>query len=59
MKNFIQNIILTIIFFLFVSPIAIILRALGLDLLDQKRNKQKTTYWKIKKKSNIDMKKQY
>ena len=49
MKNFIQNIILTIIFFLFVSPFAIILRALGLDLLDQKKISKKQLIGKLKK----------
>jgi len=58
MKVFLQKLILSIIFFLFLSPIAIILRLLGLDLIDKKINKKAITYWKAKRVSDIDMENQ-
>ena len=55
MRLFLQKFILSIIFILILTPVATILRLLGLDLLDQRINKKVITYWKIKKNSNIDM----
>ena len=38
--------ILTLTFFLIITPMGFVLRKLGKDLLDEKINKDATTYWR-------------
>ena len=55
----VSPIIMGIIFFLVVTPTGIIMRLLGKDLLRQKINKSKKSYW-IKNKNSLDsMKNQF
>ena len=57
--NIISPIIMSIIFFLVVTPTGIIMRLLGKDLLRQKINKSKKSYW-IKNITSLDsMKNQF
>ena len=57
--NIISPIIMAIIYFLTVTPIGIIMRIAGKDLLQQKINKQLKSYW-IKRKEPVgSMKNQY
>ena len=41
-----MRLILGIFFYLVLSPVSLTMRALGRDLLDQKIDKNQTTYWK-------------
>lgn len=52
-------IIMALIFFLTVTPTGIIMRLLGKDLLSQKLNKSKKSYWIKRKKSISSMKDQF
>ncbi|NQU95361.1 MAG: hypothetical protein HQ549_03925 [Candidatus Omnitrophica bacterium] len=45
MGFFVSRIILTILFYVVVTPIAIIVRILGKDILDQRIDKNRKTYW--------------
>ena len=57
--NIISPVIMAIIYFLTVTPIGIIMRICGKDLLQQKINKQAKSYW-IKRKEPVgSMKNQY
>ncbi len=51
------NIILTATFFLIITPLGLILRLMGKDLLDIKINKDKKSYWNYR--NQIDYKKEY
>ena len=42
---FMSRIIMTILFYLVLTPIGIIMRVLGKDILDQKIDKNKASYW--------------
>ncbi|MBL7157983.1 MAG: hypothetical protein ISS91_00520 [Candidatus Omnitrophica bacterium] len=42
---FVSRIIMTILFYFVLTPIGIIMRLLGKDLLDQKIDKNKVSYW--------------
>ncbi len=56
--NFIAPIVMSVIFFLVVTPTGIIMRLLGKDLINLKMNKNKT-YWIEKKDIKSSMKNQF
>ena len=56
--NFIAPIMMSVIFFLVVTPTGIIMRLLGKDLINLKMNKNKT-YWIEKKDIKSSMKNQF
>lgn len=43
---FMTRVLLTLVFFLVVSPIGLVMRLLGKDLLDKKIDQNASTYWK-------------
>lgn len=47
-------IILSVIFYLLLTPIGLVMRLIGVDLLDRKIEKKKETYWKKKEKRELD-----
>ena len=56
--NLISPLVMGIVFFLVVTPTSIIMKILGKDLLNLKKNNNKS-YWIEKKKQNTSMKKQF
>jgi len=56
--NLIAPIVMGIVFFLVVTPTGLIMKALGKDLLELKRNKN-NTYWLEKDNSNNNLKNQF
>ena len=42
---FMSRVILTVLFYLVLTPIGLLMRLLGKDILDQKIDKNKTSYW--------------
>ena len=56
--NFIAPIIMGIVYFMVVTPTGLIMRLLGKDLLNLKKN-NKDTYWIDKDNSNNDLKNQF
>ena len=56
--NFIAPIVMGIVFFLVVTPTGLIMRLLGKDLLNLKKN-NKTSYWIEKDNSNSNLKNQF
>ena len=56
--NVISPIVMSIIFFLVVTPTSIIMKILRKDLLNLKKN-NKNSYWIEKRKQNSSMKKQF
>ena len=52
-------IIMGAVFFLVVTPIGIVMRLMGKDLLNKKHNKKKETYWIKRKTSPGSMKRQF
>ena len=52
-------IVMGLIFFLVVTPIGLIMRIMGKDLLNKKYDKKKNTYWINKYKNMSSMKKQF
>ena len=52
-------IVMGIIFFLVVTPIGLVLRMMGKDLLNKKCDKKKTTYWIKRDQSFRTMKRQF
>ena len=56
--NFVSPIIMVIVFFLVVTPISLILRLLGKDILNLKKN-NKRTYWIDKSEPKSKMKNQF
>ena len=56
--NFVSPIIMGIVFFLVVTPISLILRLLGKDILNLKKN-NKRTYWIDKSEPKSKMKNQF
>ena len=55
---FISPIVMGFVFFLVVTPIGLIMKIFGKDLLNLKKN-QKTTYWLVKDKIKSSMKNQF
>ena len=58
LANFIAPIVMGIVFFLVVTPTALIMRLLGKDLLNLKKN-NKNSYWIEKDNSNTNLKNQF
>ena len=56
--NFIAPIVMGIVYFMVVTPTGLIMRLLGKDLLNLKKN-NKDTYWIEKDNSNSDLKNQF
>ena len=56
--NFIARIVMGIVYFMVVTPTGLIMRVLGKDLLNLKKN-NKDTYWIEKDNSNNDLKNQF
>ena len=56
--NFVAPIVMGVVFFLVVTPTGIIMRLLGKDLLNLKKN-TKETYWVKKDNSNNNLKNQF
>ena len=56
--NFIAPIVMGIVYFMVVTPTGLIMRLLGKDLLNLKKN-NKDTYWINKDNSNNDLKNQF
>ena len=56
--NLISPLVMGIVFFLVVTPTSIIMKILGKDLLNLKKNNNKS-YWIEKNKQNTSMKKQF
>ena len=56
--NFISPIVMGIVYFMGVTPTGLIMRLLGKDLLNLKKN-NKDTYWIDKDNSNNDLKNQF
>ena len=56
--NFIAPIVMGIVYFMGVTPTGLIMRLLGKDLLNLKKN-NKDTYWIEKDNSNSDLKNQF
>ena len=56
--NIISPIIMGLIYFIVVTPIALLLKVFGKDVIGLKRNKS-NTYWKTKEKYNTSMKNQF
>jgi hypothetical protein len=56
--SIVSPIVMSIIFFVVITPIGIIMRMLGKDLLNKKYNKKKS-YWIIKDNSKSSMKQQF
>ena len=61
LSRIMSPIILGLVFFLVVTPIAIIAKVFGKDFLrlNKKKNKKKTTYWIVEKDINKSMKDQF
>ena len=57
--NLVAPIIMGIIFFLVVTPIGLIMKIIGKDLLQKKYDKKKGTYWIKRDKSISTMKRQF
>ena len=55
----IAPIVMGIIFFLVVTPIGLVMKIMGKDLLNKKFDKKKKTYWIIRHKNLGSMKKQF
>ena len=56
--SIVSPIVMSIIFFVIITPIGIIMKMLGKDLLNKKYNKQ-NSYWIIKDNSKNSMKQQF
>ena len=56
--NFVSPIVMAIVFFLVVTPISLIMKLLGKDILNIKRN-NKSTYWIVKPELKSKMNKQF
>ena len=56
--NFVSPIIMGIIFFLVVTPIGLLMKLLGKDLINLKKNNEKT-YWIQRNKIKSSMKNQF
>ena len=52
------NVVLSIIFFVLITPIAFLIRLIGIDMIDQKINKKNYTYWKNRKNFKINLRQQ-
>ena len=51
--------VMGIVYFMVVTPVGLIMRSLGKDLLRIKKNKSASTYWIAREKQNDTMKRQF
>ena len=51
--------VMGIVYFMVVTPVGLIMRSLGKDLLRMKKNKSASTYWIAREKQNDTMKRQF
>ena len=51
--------VMGVVFFMVVTPVGLIMRSLGKDLLRMKKNKSAATYWIGREKQNDTMKRQF
>lgn len=51
MGYFMSRIILTLVFYIAITPIALVLRLIKKDILDQRVNHDKSSYWKKREKN--------
>ena len=58
-KDDLQQVSSFIYFFLVVTPIGLVMRIMGKDLLNKKYDKKKNTYWINRYKNMSSMKKQF
>ena len=56
--NVFAPIVMSIVYFLVITPIGFLMRLIGKDILSLKKN-NKSTYWIAKEKNNISMRKQF
>ena len=57
--SIVAPLVMAIVFFAVVTPVGLIMRILGKDLLNKKYNKEKTTYWSKRLQSFGTMKRQF
>ncbi len=57
--SIVSPIVMTAVFFIVVTPVGLIIRLLGKDLLRINKNKFASTYWINREKQKITMKKQF
>ena len=57
--SIVSPIVMGVVFFIVVTPIGLIMRFLGKDLLRINKNKLVSTYWVNREKQNTTMKKQF
>ena len=55
----VSPIVMGVVFFIVVTPIGLVMRFLGKDLLSINKNKLVSTYWVNREKQNTTMKKQF
>ena len=51
--------VMGVVYFMVVTPVGLIMRSLGKDLLRMKKNKSASTYWIPREKQNDTMKRQF
>ena len=59
MGSIVSPVVMGIVFFMVVTPIGLIMRFLGKDLLRVNKNKIASTYWINREKQKTTMKKQF
>ena len=57
--SIIAPLVMGIVYFMVVTPVGLIMRSLGKDLLRIKKNKSASTYWIAREKQNDTMKRQF
>ena len=57
--SIIAPLVMGVVYFMVVTPVGLIMRSLGKDLLRMKKNKSASTYWIAREKQNDTMKRQF
>jgi predicted membrane metal-binding protein len=57
--SIVSPLVMGVVFFMVVTPVGLIMRFLGKDLLRMKKNKSASTYWISREKENSTMKRQF
>ena len=57
--SIVAPLVMGIVYFMVVTPVGLIMRSLGKDLLRMKKNKSAATYWIDREKQNDTMKRQF
>ena len=55
----VSPIIMTLIFFIVVTPIGLVMQILSKNYLDIKKDKKKNSYWNVRKNKDISFKDQF